>query len=225
MKQQVKYQVVGIPGKLRFELKLLIDDTKDRGEYVATVNGDKFTSLTLYPILSLAIIRTGEVDENGNKTKAPYNPNDTLSMGRYNYPIIVSELSNIHKAFQTPDLYSYTDKRLEMNEELSIKIRRVFMIGNTVIEIAPVVITQPDENKVEGIKIKFNNEQSSVLLTLNDVESLVFTMKTIDIDSIAMNLYNNYIKTGIKNYSSEQSAGNNFNKPSVDIIPKDNLPF
>lgn len=222
MKQQVKYQVVGIPGKLRFEIKLLVDDTKDRGEYVASMNGDKFTSLSIYPILSLSIIRIGEVDENGNKSKAPYNPNDTLSMGRYNYPIFVAELCNIHKGFKTPELYSYVDKRLEMDEEVASKIRRVFMIGNTVIEMTPVVIIQPDENKVEGMKIKFNNEQSSVLLTLNDVESLLFTMKTVDVDSIALNLYQQYIKTGVKNYAPESSS---FNKSTVDIIPKDNTPF
>lgn len=222
MKQQVKYQVVGIPGKLRFEIKLLVDDTKDRGEYVASVNGDRFTSLSIYPILSLSIIRVGEVDENGNKSKAPYNPNDTLSMGRYNYPIFVSELCNIHKGFKTPELYSYVDKRLEMDNELAAKIRRVFMLGNTVIEMAPVVIIQPDESKVEGMKIKFNNEQSSVLLTLNDVESLLFTMKTVDVDSIALNLYQQYIKTGVKNYTPES---NSFNKSTVDIIPKDNTPF
>jgi hypothetical protein len=224
MKNQIKYQIVSVPSKLRFEIKLLVDDTKDRGEYVASINGDKFTSLTIYPILSLSIIRIAETDENGNKVKAPYNPNDTLSMGRYNYPIFVNELNDIHKDFSTPELYSYVDKRLEMNDELANKIRKVFSIGNTVIEISPVVIIQPDETKVEGMKMKFNNEQSSVLLTLNDVESLLFTMKTIDLDSIIINLYNNYIKSGVKNYSSESPAGG-FNKPSIDIIPKDNTPF
>jgi hypothetical protein len=225
MKQQVKYQVVNVPGKLRFEVKILVDDSKDRGEYVASVNGDKFTSLTIYPILTLSIIRTGELDENGHKTKAPYNPNDILSMGRYNYPIFINELEAVRKGFNTPELYSYVDKRLEMDEELASKVRRVFMITNTVIEMAPVVIVQPDESKIEGLKIKFNNEQSSVLLTLNDVESLIFTMKNIDIDFISMTLYNQYIKTGVKNYSSESTPNNNFSKPSVDIIPKDNTAF
>jgi hypothetical protein len=222
MKQQVKYQLVSVPGKLRFELKLFMDDSNDKTEFISNINGDKYTTVSLYPIMSLTIIRLGELNESGIRTKVPYNPNDTLSMGRYNYPIFVNELNTIHKDFKTPELYSYTNKRLEMNEELASKFRRVFMVGNTVVEMVPVVIIQPDENKVEGVKIKFNNEQSSVLLTLNDMESLLFTMERVNIDSITMDLYNSYIKTGVKNHTVDASSFAGAKKVDIDIIPKDN---
>lgn len=220
MKHQIKYQISTIPNKLRFELKLIVDDTKDRTEYASIINADRYLTVSLYPILTLSIIRQSEIDENGNRMKIPFNINDSLAMSKYNYPIFINELGVIYESFKTPELYSYTDKRLEINDELASKVRRVFMVGNNVVEMAAVVITQPDETKVEGLKLKFNNEQSSVLLTINDIESLLFSMKTFTIDLIAMTLYNTYIRTGNKNqYAPSIESG--FNKPAVDIIPKD----
>lgn len=220
MKHQIKYQITTIPNKLRFELKLIIDDTRDRSEYASVINADKYLTVSLYPILTLSIIRQAEIDETGNRVRAPFNINDSLAMTKYNYPIFVNELSTIQESFKTPELYSYTDKRLEINDELASKVRRVFMIGNNVVEMIPVVIAQPDETRVEGLKVKFNNEQSSVLLTINDIESLVFTMNHVTIDMIAMTIYNTYIKTGDKNQSSS-TFDSSINKPSVDILPKD----
>ena len=88
------------------------------------------------------------------------------------------------------------------------------MIGMTTVEISPVVIVQ-DDSRLEGVKMKFNNEQSSVLLTLNDLTALQDNINRFDIDSIAMLLYLNYIKRPDhpKNFSA-------LNPPTVDIVPK-----
>ena len=63
------------------------------------------------------------------------------------------------------------------------------MIGTVTLELTAVVITQQDESRVEGIKMKYNNEQSTVLLTLNDLRSLIFTLEHTDIDNVSMSLY------------------------------------
>ena len=214
MKQIVRYQTFVIPSKLRSEVRITVDD---RGaEYASSFDGNKSTSITPFPIVSITLTRPGEVDDNGNKVRAPWNPNDNLSMTKYNLPVFVHEMSAIQQDMKIPELYTYQGKRLELNEESAQKVRRVFMIGNTTLELSPVVIVQADDSRVEGIKMKFNNEQSSVLLTLNELDSLVFNLRNMDIDSVALLLYLNYINkpVGTKNFNANALT------PKVDITPK-----
>lgn len=212
MKQIVRYRHLTIPGKLTSDIRIMVDD---RGsEYHSNMNMNDSTSINLFPVINLSITRLGDVDENGNKIKAPWNPNDSLGMTKYNLPIFVDELYNIQQDMKIPELYTYHGKRLEINEEIASKIRRVFMIGNVTLELTAIVITQNDDSRLEGIKMKFNNEQSSVQLTLNELNSLIFNYKHIDIDSISLLLYLNYIKR------PDVSSFDSLMKPEVDIIPK-----
>ena len=215
MKQIVRYQNLIISGKLRSEVRITVED---RGsEYTSNFDGNRSTSINLFPIVTIALIRQGETDDNGNKVKAPWNPNDSISMTKYNLPIFIHELTAIQQDMKIPELYTYQGKRLELNEEIAQKARRVFMIGNTTLELTSQVIVQPsDDSRVEGIKMKFNNEQSSVLLTLNELDSLVFNLKNLDVDNIALLLYLNYItKPG-----NTKSFDNTTLSPKVDIAPK-----
>lgn len=224
MKQVVRYQNLVIPSKLRTEVRITIDD---RGaEYTSNFDGNKSTSISLFPIVSVTITRHGETDDNGNKIKAPWNPNDNLSMTKYNLPVFMNELIGIQQDMKIPDLYTYQGNRLELNEEVAQKTRRVFMIGNTTLELSPLVLIQADETRVEGIKMKFNNEQSSVLLTLNELDSLSFNLRNLDIDSIAFLMYTNYImKPGNpKSFDNKSLTPRTDIMPKTDIAPND-LPF
>lgn len=216
MKQSVRFLNLTIPGKLRVEVRITVDD---RGsEYVSDFNGNKSASISLMPIIGVSITRPSEIDENGKRVRAPWNPNDSLGMTKYNLPILVEELNGIQEDLKTIDLYTYQGKRLELNEEVAAKIRRVFMIGNTTLELSAVVIVQPEDDKrVEGIKMKFNNEQSSVLLTLNELSSLSFTLQNMDVDSLAMLMYLNYITKPEKPTLFDSSTLS----PKVDILPKE----
>ena len=214
MKQILKYHSFTIPSKLRCDIKLTIDETR-QSEYNGSIEGNLITNISLYPIISLSIIRAFEMDEDGKRIRGPWNPNDSLVMTKYTLPIFISELETIQKDMKIPELYTYHGKRLELNEEIAEKIRRVFMIGNTTLELSTVVIVQDDETRVEGIKVKFNNEQSSILLTLNDLDSIIFNLNHIDVESIALMMYTNFVKRGEINSSS-----NNI-KQNVDILPKE----
>lgn len=214
MKQHVRYQSMVIAGKLRTEVRITIDE---RGvEYTSTFDGNKSTSIGFFPIISIILTRQGEMDENGNRTKAVRALNDNLGMTRYNMPIFLNELLTIEKGLKIPELYTYMGKRLELNEELAEKVRRVFPIGNMTIELVPIVIIKQDDSRAEGIKMKFNNEQSSVSLTLSELESLIFHFQTLDIDSIALLMYLNYITKPGKPRSFDASSLNT----NVDIVPK-----
>ena len=222
MKHTVKYRVLSISNKLSMEARIIVDDTKS--VYSGTYEGSKFTNLNINPIIGMSIFRPIESDENGMRVKAPWNPNDHLILTKYTFPILFEELNGIQQDMKKPELYTYHGKRLELNETLAESIRRVFMIGDTTVELSAVVIVQSDESRVEGIKMKFNNEQSSVLLTLNELTSLVFNMDHLDIDSLTLSMYSTFINTSNKNTSSS-TINMDFPMPTtnVDIVPKSSL--
>lgn len=224
MKKQIKYHILSIPNKLTFDIKLTLDEN-NKGIFTSNINDVSYTTLNLFPMITLGIIRPPVIGDDGIKMKAPYNPNDAIVLGRYIYPKFVCCLEDIYNGMKIPELYSYTDKRLELNDEIAEKIRKVFVVGTTMtnmIELAAVVIVQPDESRVEGIKMKFNNEASSVLLTLNDMESLLFTMKFIDIDSIVMHMFQHYLRNNTSNEININRS--NIPIPNIDIlVPKDGI--
>lgn len=212
MKQYARYQTLLIPGKLRCDLRITVDD---RGsEYSSNKDGNKSTSISLMPIISVGIIRPSELDEAGNRVRAPWNANDNLGMTKFNFPLFIEEIKGIKEDMKIPELYTYHGKRLELNEEIAAKIRRPFVIGSMTVELSAVVITQPDESRVEGVKMKFNNEQSTVLLTINELNSLVYNLDHMDIDSLSMFMYLNYIT------KPEHPTAFNSNN-LVDIQPKE----
>ncbi len=221
MKQIIKCLCLTLPKKLRVDLRLIIDD-RNNTEFISMREDIKNISVNFYPTIGVSIIRPREIDENGKFQSAPWNPDDNLGMTKYNFPTFVNELKGIQKDLRIPKLYTYQGKRLELNEAEAEKIRRVFMIGNMTIELSAVVITKADTDgtdmRIEGIKMKFNNERSSVLLTLNDLDSLVYNLDHLDIDSLAMLMYLNYA-TKPNHPMNFDTAGREAPKPNVDIQP------
>ncbi len=214
MKQTTSYRFLNVPNKLRGELRIIIDSDKNP-EYISNGINGKTTSIVFYPMITLTIIRPPSIDENGQRIQTPWNINDSLTLSKFNLPIFCKELKSIIKDMEISELYTYHGNRLELNEALAEKVRRVFMINTTTVEFSPVVIIQ-DEDRLEGIKLKFNNEQSSIIFTLNEITSLEYNISKLDVDSLAMLLYINYI--------NRPDKPKNFDKlmspPTVDIAPK-----
>jgi hypothetical protein len=214
MKQIVRYSILTIVGKVRVEVRINVEDGRNP-EYITSIT-DKNIALSLNPTISILISHPDIIDESGTRTKVPWSINDCIMMTKQSMAVFLNELATIQQELKTPELYEYTGNRLELNEEIASKIRKVFMIATSTIELSAVVIVPPgDEKRVEGIKMKFNNEHSSVLLTLNEIEALVYALRSSDIDSIAIALYFNYIKSG--NIRSENLLTP---KVDVDILPK-----
>ena len=213
MKQIVKYHLLTIPNKIRCDIRLVYDETKN-ADYVIDTGDTKSTNITFYPYIGISMIRPYEINEEGRRVSAPLNPNDYTSLTKYSLPIFIRELSAMMNDMKTPDLFTYHGSRLELNESLAAKIRKVFMNGQMTIELSAVVDVQSDESRVEAIKMKFNNEQSSVVMTLNDITALLYTLENVDVSTLALTLYNEYIdkSTNVKGQS-------NVAKPIVDILP------
>lgn len=214
MRQIVRYKFGTIPSKLSLELRITIDE-RSGPEYTSTYDGGQSTNITVFPIIVISITRSAELDENGNRVRAPWNPGDSMSITKFNIPILIRELKAIQDDMSTPDLYTYHGERLELNEEAAEKIRRVFMLGNTTLELSAVVISSDDDTKLEGIKFKINNEQSAVNLTLNELAALIYNLETLDVDNLTFQLYLTYIKNGNSTPTSISQTA----KPTVDIKP------
>lgn len=211
MKHIIRYRYLNIPNKLSGDIRLSIEKNP---EYISSFEGGTSTNLTLFPIISLSINRPSSVDENGMKVKTPWNPNDSIGMTKYNLPVFIREIKCIEKDLLIPDIYHYVKDRLEVNPDKYESVRRVFMIGNTTIELSPVVINDND-TLLEGIKMKFNNENSVTSLTINELRSLIFNLEHLDVDSITLSLYFNYGKDPSKKTFTQSNM--------IDIIPPKKL--
>lgn len=191
MKHTIRCHIVTIPQKLRCELKITIDNRSS--PIIHTESNDaRYSRITFFPTVALSIIRNG-TDESGQIVRAPWNPNDMLGMTKFNFPIFVNALAAIQHSIYTKKVYSYQGDRLEINEGLAEKCRKVFVIGNITVELAVAIVIKVDkngnENRLEGIKMKFNNEESSVLLTLNEMDSLLYNLSHLDVDVASMLAY------------------------------------
>lgn len=215
MRHIIRYQALVIPNKLRCEVRMSIDDRFQTVYHGINENGES-TAISLRPFIVLSMIRPNEVDENGQRIRSQWDANESLSMTKYNMPVLLEELSGINKDMKIPELYSYHAERLELNEEIAQKIRRVFMIGNTTLELSAQVVTQPDESQVEGIKLKYNNEQYAVMLTLNDLTALVYTLDHLDVDTLSIALYQTFVNR--KDHPTVITP--NTLRQTVDILPK-----
>lgn len=212
MKQILRYRFLNIPKKIYGEIRLTIDERN--AEYHSVFDGGTGVSLRFMPFISLNINRPMELDENGRTIRPPFNPNDSLGMTKFNLPIFIENLHAIKEGMKTSDLYAYQGKRLEMNPTVAERIRRVFTIGNTVIEFMPAILTPDEESRLEGIKVKFNNEDSSFTLTINEMTSLLWNLNHLDVDGIALALYTDYA-----NKSNTQQSNTQY-KSTIDINPK-----
>ena len=200
MKRSMKFSVLTIPNKLKVDLKLIVDDSI-ASEYVSPTKD--IMSLSVYPLISISIVRPFEIDSDGIKRRAPWNPNDSLPLTKYTLPLLLKELKELNADMKIKELYNYFNNRLELNEDLGEKITRKFKIGNNSVELSPVVITLLDDTRVEGIKFKINNEESIVLLTLNDIEALIFNLDHCCSDILTFMLFNRYVKGNLNVRNSE----------------------
>ena len=208
MKQVVRYHFLSIPKKVRCDLRLTLDDRN--GVNNSEFEGNSYTNFHIYPLITVSIIREGTTDETGAFVKAPWNANDNLGLTKFTLPIFIRELGAIKNDMAIPELYSYQSNRLELNEAAAAKVRKAFMVGTNAVEFSPVVIDQ-EETKLEGIKVKFNNEDSVVYLTLNEVESLYYNLYHLDIDNTVLMLYG-------------QVKGGKL-PPAENVKPKIDIPF
>lgn len=220
MRESMRCQVVTINKKIKVDVRLSLDG-KVNPLYESFAPDNSTHVLNLYPTVSIQILKPTEIDDTGRVVRPPWNANDILGLTKYNYPIFVNELKGIQEDMKIPNLYTYLDKRLELNEEVAAKIRRVFKIGSTMtIEFSAVIITQPNvdgiDERMEGIKIKFNNEQSATTLTLNELDSLVFNLDHLNADVLATMMFLAFV---YKPGSPREFDVNNFNKVEVDIEP------
>lgn len=212
MRQVARFRVLNIPNKLRIDVGIIVDDRSP--VRTSTFEGNLTTNISLNPFITISISRPWEVDGDGKRVRPLWNPNDSLSLTRYSLPIFLRELKEINKSLEIKELYSYQGTRLELNEAKAEEVRRVFMVGNTTLELTPIVIIQPnDEQRVEGVKMKFNNESSTVELTINDLCSMIFNLEHMNADEISMKLYESVIK---KDGFTDPTT----NMPKVDIAPK-----
>lgn len=196
-RQYIRYRVLNIPWKLNISMRISVDH---RNEYRHSDDSRDSISLTLYPTLDLQIIHTRPIDS----LEAPkvWNPNDTLSLSKFTLPIFIHELKLVCEAIKIQEMFVYTNDRLDINPKLAEEKRRIFQASSTFfVEIIPSVVDE--DKRVEGIRFTFNKEPSVFYLNLIEVESLMYTLQSVNFDILALQMYDMYHKTGSTNFSQQ----------------------
>ena len=213
MRQIVRYRFMTIPNKLYADVRVTIDDTS-RAEVNNKFDGGRSINLTLLPMINIQMLKPLELDSTGRKFRPRPNGNDSVGLTKMNLPTFVNELKRIHKELdENEELYTYRGDRLDLNDTMAEKVRRAFLIGRVAVELRAVVIEQVLDTGItqreKGIKMKFNNEESTVLLTMVELEAMIWIMDNVDIDNLVLSMYLTLV---------ERSAYQP-NKPVVDIQP------
>lgn len=199
MKKVIRYNLGTIPKKLIFEFRMTFDDSDRFHAGLRTnivENGDTFIQLQLFPIINITIFRENIQNADGIFQRKEFDPNDNLLLTRYSLPIFINNLERLMQDFKIPELYHFIGNRLEVNDKLQKEYKRVFMINRMAISLIPVVIEEGDVEHTyhEGISMEFNSENNNVLLTLDDISSLLYILKNINMDIMAIELFNNFIQ-------------------------------
>lgn len=193
MRQIVRYRFMTIPNKMYADVRVTVDDNS-RAEISNHFDGGRSVSLTLLPMINLQILKPLELDSNGRKFRPKPGPNDSVGLTKMNMPTFVNELKRIHRDIELSDnLYSYKGDRLDLNDKEAEKVRRAFLVGRATIELRAVVIETVLDTGItqreKGIKMKFNNEESTVLLNMVELEAMIWIMNNVDIDNLVLSMY------------------------------------
>ena len=192
MTQHIRYRYMTIPGKLTGDIHLRIDE-KSRDFRQVLGDGVSSINIQLLPIINVNITRPFEKDADGQYIKKAWNPNDSIGMTRYQLAIFIDNWKKIYNDMKIPALYIYTGNQLNVNEEEAKDVRRVFSVGSQVIELMPIVIYDETGKAKEGIRMKINDENSCVNLSLDESLGLISILNSLDVESITFMMYNNYI--------------------------------
>lgn len=221
MRHIVRYRYMTIPNKVIGELRITVEDRQS--EYRSMFDGGKATNLTLYPIVHVQLLpnQASEVNDAGLRTRVPWDINDSIGLTKFTLPIFINEFKEFYESMKTPDLYSYRGERLELNDSVATKVRKVFIISTTTIEFTAAVLVDQNNTLLEGMKMKFNNEKSSVLLTLNEMTAILYNLTHLEVDALSLMMYTHYARTNETDIKSNARKA-----PVVDItdVPVEKTP-
>lgn len=195
-RQFVRFRMLTIPNKFFMTFRISVDD---RVEFHGSI-GENVT-LTLYPYIEIQVSRPREYDQ-GSTTTRVWNPNDRIELTRFTQPLFIHEIDAALESMKLQEMYVYTGDRLDLNFKLAEEKKRVCQIGGVYVSIIPTVI-EIDGKRLEGLRFIFNKEDSAFSLTLTEIEAFRYNLDKINIDAMALQLYEIFRKTGKTNLTPQ----------------------
>lgn len=223
MKHVLRYLLFSITNKIRCEVRCIINDIPNSIYYHQHKEGEITDSLSLRPFITVTILR--------DKREFPgWLISDTLGLNKVSYPTFVKELKKMQETLKISDMYQYKEDPvtkfnvcLGVNEELANRHRQIFKPYNSqiMVEITPTATEFSDRvygvaTLTKAVKIKFNNEESSVVLNEEEFDALVSSLDKADMDMITLHMYQQYYKPTAQKLDVVKTV--NSQDPKVDIV-------
>lgn len=191
-RENIRYTFITIPEKLKGTIRLSIDmaaaEYRSFGDYANT------TAISIFPYIDLQILRPMVFDEATGRNVRPKTGDrgDWLPMNKFNFPMFCREFGEACDSLKIREMYAYTGTRLDLNDALAETHKRSFKIGDYAVEIIPTIL-ETEQERLEGLRITINSEPHSVSLTLNEITSLRWSLEHLDVDNLALTLYNRVV--------------------------------
>ena len=171
---------------LRLRLVVIYKD-KFNKEKVSkiNVNGNDYLTVKTYPYLTLEI-------SNEEERKEAWTYQKSISLDRFGMFNFIDRSQPLLRAFvNEKDMFYYDkNKKLYVNKELANKNSVTIPLSfSRSIWISPIVVRDKDSNEeLEGVVMCFDSSVNYVTLSYDEFRFLVYYMKTIDLESLALQL-------------------------------------
>lgn len=176
----------------KISIGLLSGEGQKVGVDVYDFSGSKYLSLQYYPLLVLDIV-----------DKSVWSRNRSIVL---NSKTLVHFISGVHKLIKLfdNDIYFYnSDKKLCLVALDSSYLIRLTNLGdNNIVEMYPVVIEDRDLVQYEGARLVFNNVNNFVELSYDELLSLSYLLKKIDLFTYSQLLINFIAMTNGKSFGN-----------------------
>lgn len=175
--------------KLFAKMVICLHDDKNAGftDTAKTQSNEEifhYLSLSYFPMVILEI----------NDKNVPWDRKSKIVMTSKNQLQLITGLKKAINILYRKDTYYYDNGTLCLGNITETEITRVYNAGESnKLVIIPNIVSDTDTNQYEGVRIFINDTSVFVDLTIDEIESLVYSLEKIDLFLYSQGLVNFYI--------------------------------
>jgi len=192
---KIRYLIFQIPDKIIFKLEVQRGNDPERR---FTFDYKNYLDTQIFPDIRMIIIEKKKNDNNSilveseKKIKEDFKKRSTI-FSTFNFPKLLMELEMILNELRAPGMFKYnTDDVLTINDEMSKRCTHIIWSSFDKIIISPDVVENNEGIKYEGVKLVLYDDiggQHICKLTYEELFSLHWNLKQIDITGMALDIY------------------------------------
>lgn len=171
--------------ELLLRLHVVINDDQRSAHNEFTFADKTYTKLDPFTFLTLEIIKQDGV----------YDPSTSILIGQGTINIFEKAFNKVLNNIYTQEIFANKGEEIIAYQDMVNKYTEKIVVprSNTGVIVKPAVIYDENEVSYEGVSIYINKLDNVASLSINEFESLVYTLSKVDIFTYSQMLLNYYI--------------------------------